>query len=412
MRIAIIGGGVSGLACAYLLHREHEVVLFEREGRAGGHTHTVNVDIAGQPCAVDTGFIVFNNRTYPNFIRLLDQLKVNPQPTQMSFSVSCPLSGIEYGSVGFNGLFAQRRNLVRPAHYRMLRDILRFNRESRALLGAPCGLSLGEYLAQGRYSDDFIDRYLLPMCAAIWSGSLDAAAQFPVDHFVEFFDNHGLLTVTRQPQWYVIQGGSHSYVKAMLDTLGSRVRTGQPVVSVIRHEKGVRVRTANEVEHFDQVIFACHSDQALALLENPSDAERDILGALPFQPNEVVLHTDRSLLPTNQRAWASWNYRVSGDRQKPATVTYHMNRLQSLDVAEEVCVTLNQSKEIEPSRILGRYIYDHPVYTLKAQQARERRGEINGQNRSYYCGAYWGNGFHEDGVRSALDVTRQFGVSL
>ncbi len=412
MRIAIIGSGISGLVCAHLLRRQHEVVLFEKEPRLGGHTHTVDVTLGGQQYAVDTGFIVYNDRTYPYFTKLLKQLRVQGLPTQMSFSVSCTRSGIEYGSIGFNGLFAQRSNLLRSDHYRMLRDIVRFNRESRRLLASPCGLSLGQYLENGDYSQDFIDRYLLPMCSAIWSGSLSTAGEFPADHFVEFFDNHGLLTVTRHPQWYVIHGGSREYVRRIALLMGDRARLNTPVESVQRHPDHVRVTTAQGTERFDQVIFACHSDQALRLLADPGPREQEILGQLPYQKNEVLLHTDRALLPRNPRAWASWNYRVSEDRERPATVTYHMNRLQQLNAPEELCVTLNQGEQVNEEKILGRYEYDHPVYTLSAQKARERRQEISGQNRTHFCGAYWRNGFHEDGVHSALDVTAQFGESL
>ena len=412
MKIAVVGGGISGLICSYLLRDKHEVVLFEKEPRLGGHTHTVDVSYGDQSYAIDTGFIVYNNRTYPNFIKFLNQLGVSGQPTQMSFSVSCERSGVEYGSVGFNGLFAQRGNLLNPSHYRMLRDILRFNRESKKLLTSPSKISIGDYLEQNGYSQEFMDRYLLPMCAAIWSGSLDVASQFPADHFVEFFNNHGLLTVTQQPQWYVIKGGSRSYVQAAHQLLGERIRLDSQVSSVKRIGQQVEIVSRQGKETFDRVIFACHSDEALALLDDPSQNEIDILSALPYQTNEVLLHTDRRLLPVNPRAWASWNYRVSDDRQRPATVTYHMNRLQGISAPVEFCVTLNQTQEVDQEQVLGRYHYDHPVYTLAAQQARERRDEINGQALSYYCGAYWGNGFHEDGVKSALDVCAQLGGHL
>lgn len=411
MRVAVIGGGIAGMACAWLLREHHDVVLFEKEPQLGGHAHTTDVAWGDASYAVDTGFIVYNDRTYPNFIRLLDRLGVAGQPTQMSFGVSCDESGVEYGSHSLNGLFAQRRNLVRRDHYRMLLDILRFNRESRALLGAPCGLSLGEYLTRGNYSTGFVRRYLLPMCGAIWSGSLESAAEFPADHFVEFFENHGLLTVADQPQWHVVRGGSREYVRALTAALGARVRSGTPVRSVRRHPRSVELELGGSRETFDRVVFACHSDQALALLADPSERESEILGGLPFQSNEVVLHHDESLLPRNRRAWASWNYRVTGDERRPATVTYHMNRLQQLPAPVELCLTLNLSERIDPRRVLARYRYDHPVYTRRSGDMRRRRAEIS-DGQTGYCGAYWENGFHEDGVRSALDVARPLGGVL
>lgn len=412
MRIAIVGGGISGLTCAWLLSTEHDVVLYEKENWIGGHTHTVDVDFDGHRYAIDTGFIVYNDRTYPNFIKLLDQLGVKGRATEMSFSVHCESSEIEYASRDLNALFAQRSNLLRPAHYRMLADILRFNRESPALLKSPCGLSLKDYVAKNGYSEAFVERYILPMCAAIWSGSLDAAGDFPADHFVEFFDNHGLLSVSGQPQWYTVDGGSREYVRALEEKLGERLRADSPVQSVSRDADKITIKTAQQSEHFDHVIFACHSDQALSLLSDPSDSEQDILGQLGYQANEVVLHHDNRLLPQRQRAWAAWNYRLVADRSRPATVTYHMNRLQGLEAPVDFCVTLNQGELIDDSKVLRRFEYSHPIFDLPSQLARERRDEIQQQNRTSYCGAYWGNGFHEDGVRSALDVTRRFGAQL
>lgn len=412
MKIAIIGGGISGLACAYALRDTHDVVLYEKNPALGGHVHTVDIEIASQRYAIDTGFIVYNTRTYPNFIRLLEQIKVRGQPTQMSFSVSCEYSGVEYGSVGVSGLFAQWRNFLRGSHYRMLLDILRFNRESKTLLRAPCGLSLGDYLAKRDYSEAFARRYLIPMCAAIWSGSMAVAEEFPVDHFVDFFEHHGLLTVTDQPQWYVIPGGSREYVRRLAAALGDRLRVDTPVSAVRRHADHVTVTCGGEAQDYDRVIFACHSDQALRLLADPSERERDILGAIPFQSNDVVLHHDTRLLPSNRRAWASWNYRATPDLQRPATVTYHMNRLQGLDAPVEFCVSLNQRDRIDPGKVLREFEYMHPLYTAASSTARARRPEINGVNRTHYCGAYWLNGFHEDGVRSALDIAQPLGGSL
>ncbi len=410
MRIAIIGGGIAGLTSAYQLHRQHEVVLFEKASAPGGHSWTVDVELEQGRWAVDTGFIVYNERTYPRFIRLLAELGISGKPTPMSFSVSDPVSGLEYASDGLGGIFAQRRNLLNPGHYRMVAEILRFNRQARQLLEQPCGLSLGDYLEQGDYSDAFVERYLLPMCAAIWSASLDEAGEFPADHFVEFFSNHGLLSVSDQPQWLVIPGGSREYVRRFAAILGSRIRSACPVDAVRRHPDRVEVLSQGRWESFDQVILACHSDQALALLQDPDERESEILGALPYQANEVILHTDEDLLPATRRAWASWNYNLAPDRTKPATLTYHMNRLQGLKAPVEFCVTLNQRQDIRPEAILDEFVYDHPVYTLSANAARGRRAEICGTGRTHYCGAYWYNGFHEDGVRSALDVTARLGA--
>ncbi len=410
MRVAVIGGGVSGLVSAYLLRDQHDVVLFEKGNAPGGHSWTVDVDVAGKSWAVDTGFIVYNERTYPHFISLMDELGIQGQPTNMSFSVSDPLSGVEYASDGLGGIFAQKKNLARPDHLRMVADILRFNRESLALLTNPCGLSLTDYLQRGNYSTAFIQRYLMPMCAAIWSASLEDSGEFPADHFVEFFHNHGLLTVSNHPQWLVIPGGSREYVRRFAGILGDRIRCGAAVEAVTRHPDRVEVEWNGTTETFDQVIFACHSDQALRLLKDPTANESAILGALPYQSNDVILHTDKSLLPKTRRAWASWNYRIDEDRSRPATLTYHMNRLQSLDAPVDFCVTLNQRDAIDPGMILGEYEYDHPVFTLAADAARKRRAEISGTDRTHYCGAYWYNGFHEDGARSAIDVARQLGV--
>lgn len=410
MRVAVIGGGVSGLVSAYLLRDQHEVVLYEKAEAVGGHSWTVDVEHEGDTWAVDTGFIVYNERTYPHFIRLLDELGLQGQPTNMSFSVSDPASEIEYASDGLGGIFAQKRNLLRPEHLRMVADILRFNRESLTLLTQPSGLSLTQYLEQGNYSEAFVQRYLMPMCAAIWSASLADSGEFPADHFVEFFHNHGLLTVSGQPQWLVVPGGSREYVRRFAARLGGRIRCSQAVESVSRHANHVDVVSNGQTESFDRVIFACHSDQALRLLADPTDREQNILGALPYQSNDVILHTDSSLLPRTRRAWASWNYRIDTDRSRPSTLTYHMNRLQGLDAPVDFCVTLNQRDAIDPASIRGEYVYDHPVYTLAADAARQRRQEINGASRTHYCGAYWYNGFHEDGVRSAIDVVRQLGV--
>ena len=415
MKIAIIGSGIAGLTSAYLLSRSHDITLFEAGDRIGGHTHTVNVTVEGQRYAVDTGFIVFNDWTYPNFIRLLGQIGVTFKPTEMSFSVCDRSSGFEYNGNTLNSLFAQRRNLLSPGFWGMLRDILRFNREAPLDLQAQrisADMTLGDYLDAGGYGPRFIRHYIVPMGAAIWSMSLADMLGFPLQFFVRFFKNHGLLSVSNRPQWCVIEGGSSSYIEPLTRSFREQIRLDCPVHRVERAADGVIIHSAAGTEAFDKVVFACHSDQALALLGDPSSAEQQILGALPYADNDVVLHTDTRLLPDRQRAWASWNYRLSGNPQTQAAVTYDMNILQGIDSATTFCVSLNQTSMINPLKILARYTYAHPQYSLAAVAAQARWEELCGAQHTYYCGAYWANGFHEDGVVSALRVAQAFGEAL
>lgn len=407
MRIAIVGGGISGLACAHALNGQHEVVLFEAADWLGGHTHTVDVELACGRHAVDTGFIVFNDRTYPHFIRLLAGLGISGQLSDMSFSVA--RNGLEYASHGLRGLFANPASVLSPAHLRMLRDILRFNQRSAELIDSGDERTLGEYIAQSDYSERFAQLYLYPLCAAIWSSSISDAQDFPAEHFVRFFSHHGLLQLRDRPAWRVVPGGSREYVRAIAASASAQLRINTPVHGVRRSETGVQVESEQGSEAFDKVIFACHSDQALRLLADPSEREREILGELPYTDNDVVLHTDTRILPRRKAAWASWNYRIGDDPAQPAAITYHMNRLQSLNASEEFCVTLNQRDAIDPARIIDQYVYAHPVYNPRSNRARARRDEINGHHNTYYCGAYWYNGFHEDGARSALDVAQALG---
>lgn len=407
MRIAIIGTGISGLSAAWALHRDHALTLFEAGDYIGGHTHTVDVEVQGRPYAVDTGFIVFNDWTYPQFIELLDQLQVASRPTQMSFSVRCERSGLEYNGETLNTLFAQRRNLFRPAFYRMIRDILRFNREAPALLEQEQDPSLDAYLRAGRYSREFIDHYILPMAAAIWSAEPVLMGQMPARFFVRFFKNHGLLSVRDRPQWRVISGGSRSYVEVLVAPFREHIRLNCPVEWLRRTPGQIEIKpVGGAVEYFDQVIIATHSDQALRLLADPSAQEREILGALPYQENDVVLHTDTRLLPQRRLAWAAWNYHLPAQPRDRVAVTYNMNILQGLEAPETFCVTLNRGDAIDPARILYRTTYHHPVFTTAGVQAQARRAEVSGVNRTWYCGAYWRNGFHEDGVDSGLAVAR------
>lgn len=409
MRIAIIGSGIAGNTIAYHLQREHDITVFEAGSHIGGHTHTHDIELDGRRHAVDTGFIVFNDRTYPNFIALLDELGVAWQPSHMSFSVRCEKTGLEYNGTNLNALFAQRRNLLRPAFYRMIQDILRFNRQALELLAEGPEIRLGDYLAQNGYGQDFIDYYIIPMGSAIWSTEARQMLQFPARFFVRFFHHHGMLTVNDRPQWRVIRGGSASYVEALTAGFRDRIRLNTPVAEVRRLKRSVRVKSVGGVEEsFDWVFFACHSDQALAMLKDPSAAEREVLGAIPYQENSIYLHTDRSLLPKRKLAWAAWNYHVTAKPLDRVAVTYNMNILQGLDAREQILVTLNHTDHINPAKVIKRLTYHHPVYTTAGTLAQARHGEISGINRTAYCGAYWRNGFHEDGVVSALAALRHF----
>ncbi|TVP89730.1 MAG: FAD-dependent oxidoreductase [Pseudomonadaceae bacterium] len=407
MRIAIIGSGISGLVCGYKLAAQHDLTVFEAADWVGGHTHTVDVEVNGQPYAIDTGFIVFNDWTYPNFIQLLNEIGVRSQPTEMSFSVHDPVTRMEYNGNNLNSLFAQRRNLLSPGFLGMVSDILRFNRQALRDLNEErisAETTLGDYLTAEGYGQRFIDHYIIPMGAAIWSMSLADMLAFPLQFFIRFFRNHGLLSVSDRPQWRVIQGGSRSYVEPLSAAFAERIRLNCPVQRVERTAHGVTIHSAAGSEAFDKVIFACHSDQALAMLSEPSEQELAILGAIGYADNDVVLHTDTRLLPDRKLAWASWNYRLGGDRQQPAAVTYNMNILQGLQAADTFCVSLNQTAAIDPDKILARFSYAHPQFSLPAQQAQQRWRELLGARHSYFCGAYWANGFHEDGVVSALRV--------
>lgn len=415
MKIAIIGSGIAGLTCAHLLNRRHDVTVFEAGDWVGGHTHTVQVSVEGRQYDVDTGFIVFNDWTYPNFIRLLGQLGVSFKPTEMSFSVNDPDSGLEYNGNNLNSLFAQRRNLLSPGFWGMLRDILRFNREAQRDLNElriDADMTLDDYLKAGGYGERFILHYIVPMGAAIWSMPMAEMLNFPLQFFVRFFKNHGLLSVSDRPQWQVIEGGSSAYIAPLTAAFKDRIRLNCPVKRVDRDEHGVVIHSPAGIEHFDKVVFACHSDQALQILASPSEAERAILGALPYADNEVLLHTDTQLLPTRKLAWASWNYRLSGAGHTHAAVTYDMNILQGIESDTTFCVSLNQSAGINPNKVLARFTYAHPQFSLAAVAAQNRWAELDGVQHTHYCGAYWANGFHEDGVVSALRVAAAFGETL
>jgi uncharacterized protein len=414
MKIAVVGAGVSGLTCAHLLHPEHDLTLFEAGPYAGGHTNTVRVDTVDETLHVDTGFIVYNDRNYPSFERLLERLGVPTKPSDMSFSVSDEQGEFEYNGSSPNGLFATRRHLVDPAFHRMVRDLLRFNREAPELIGLNgSGPSLGGFLEQGGYSDLFVQRLIVPQAAAVWSADPAQMWSFPASFLAEFFQNHGMFGASGRPDWRTVAGGARNYVQAITAPLGHRLRLSTPVERIERHDDRVELTPrGGEPESFDEVIVAAHADQALRMLADPSDAEREVLGAIPYQPNEAVLHTDRALLPRRKRAWASWNYHLLDEPAEQATVTYHMNRLQSLDTDEQICVTLNRGSAIHPDKVIQSFRYHHPVYTNAGLAAQKRFTEISGRRRTSYCGAYWGYGFHEDGVRSALRACERFGAAL
>jgi predicted NAD/FAD-binding protein len=417
MRIAIVGAGISGLTAAHLLDPVHDVTVFEAAGYAGGHTNTIRVDTPHETHRVDTGFIVFNDRNYPRFERLLRRLGVASQPSTMSFSVSDGRGDFEYSGASPNGLYAKRAHLVTPWFQRMMADLVHFNRAARSLArdgpasGPEAEISLGHWLEAQRFSRPFIDRLIVPQASAVWSADPAQMWTFPARFLAEFFDNHGMLGLRSRPRWRTISGGSSRYVEALAARLRGRLRLTTPVQSITRAPHGVLVRPrGGDAERFDEVVLATHSDQALALLGDATDLERELLGAIAYQDNEAVLHTDSAMLPRRRRAWASWNYHLLPDPGSRTTVTYHMNRLQSLSAEREFCVTLNRSEVIDPSRIIRRIGYAHPVYTPAGVAAQGRVREISGRNHTHFCGAYWGWGFHEDGVVSAERVAARLGV--
>jgi predicted NAD/FAD-binding protein len=415
-RIAIIGSGISGLTCGHLLHKSHHIKLFEANDYIGGHTNTVDVTVNNREYAIDTGFIVFNDWTYPNFIQLMDRLGVAKQATEMSFSVKHGQQNLEYNGNNLNSLFAQRSNVLRPDFWRMLKDIMRFNKLCKAAASSPNELkhlTLGQFIAQHKLGQPFADYYIYPMCSAIWSGSLEDMAGFPMPFFLQFFTHHGLLNITHRPQWYTLIGGSRSYIKPLTQGFREHIHLNSPVQQIKQAGSKWLVQSQNQWEEFDSVIMACHSDQALSLLAQPNSEQVSILEALRYSQNEVVLHTDTSVLPYRKLAWASWNYNVNNNTDNhSATVTYNMNILQKIVSDTTFCVTLNQNEIIHPDKILRTFSYSHPQYDNNFINAQQRRDVINGKDNLYFCGAYWYNGFHEDGVKSALDVCAYFGASL
>ena len=415
MKVAIIGSGISGLTAAYLLHKDHDITVFEANDYIGGHTHTHEIKQNDKLWSVDSGFIVYNEQTYPNFISLLQKLKVEVQKTSMGFSVKSPSTNLEYSGGSLNTIFAQRKNLLKPSFLIMLKDVLRFNRIAvKELLTVDQSTTISDFLKRHNFSSHFIENYIIPMGAAIWSTAAEKTTEMPAAFYIRFFKNHGLLQVFNRPQWFVIKGGSKSYVKKIIAGFKENILLSSAVKGVVRTPDGVMIYHDKDKDpiKFDKVIFATHSDQALALLKDPSDNELSILSALPYQKNIAILHTDNSLMPKIKTTWSSWNYLLSGDPGKPVTLTYNMNILQSLDAQPDFLVTLNSSSEIDPTKIIKKIEYHHPLFTVDGVKAQKRKTEISGANNTFYCGAYWGNGFHEDGVNSALEVCKDFGVLL
>jgi predicted NAD/FAD-binding protein len=414
MRIAVIGAGISGCLAARLLATRHEVTLYEQDSQLGGHARTVEVPLGGVTHAVDVGFMVFNERTYPNFCRMLDLLGVESRPSDMSFSVNDPATGLEYQGSGLRGLFAQRRNALSPSFLRMIGDILRFNREARRAVASGAvreGATVGDFVRSGRFGVRFVKHYLTPMAAAIWSCKPQVILQFPAAFLLGFFANHGLLQIRDRPQWRTIVGGSRRYVAALLDGMQGNVRIGDPVTAVQRGAGNIEVHTeTGAFEAFDEIVMATHADQTLRLLQNPTENERSLLEAFPYQANRAVLHTDATSLPTRIDAWASWNYRLTDDDS--ATVTYDLGRLQGFAAPGDLLLTLNDDRHIDQSKVIRSFEFTHPAYSGRSIDAQRRWSEISGRQGVHYCGAYWGYGFHEDGVKSALAVAKHFGIGI
>jgi len=416
MKIAIVGSGISGLTCAYILHKDHDITLFEKNDYIGGHTHTHDIENEGDIWSIDSGFIVYNERTYPNFIKILDQLGVERQLTRMGFSVKSEKSDLEYAGHSVNGLFAQRSNLFSPSFIRMLRSMWRFNSEAPVdLKSLTPEISLGEYLTSKNYSEEFIKHYIIPIGAAIWSTVPHKMMNISAIFFIRFFENHGLLQIVDRPNWWVIKGGSKRYVEKMVHGFEDKIRLNSPVKNVKRENDIVTVHFGSDgqnIETFDAIIFGTHSDQSLAMLEMPTPEEQDILSSIRYQNNKALLHFDDSILPKRKMAWSSWNYLLDENQESPVALTYNMNILQSLRSKRTFCVSLNSNDLVDESKVIKHLSYDHPLFTVSSIEAQKRKNEISGKNNTYYCGAYWQNGFHEDGVVSALDVCKYLGAVL
>lgn len=416
MKIAIIGSGISGMATAYYLAKEHDVHLFESTNRIGGHTNTIDVFVNNKNYSVDTGFIVFNNKNYPLFSALMQELGVPYQDSFMSFSVKAEENGLEYNGTSINSLFCQRKNFFNPKFYRMILEIMSFNKEATSYYlehmheNKQDLMTIEDFAHLKGYGKEFIEHYLIPMGAALWSASRGEMKKFPLDFFVRFFHHHGMLTVDGRPQWHVIKGGSNSYIPKLTASYANKIHLNSKVEKVKRTEQGIHVIVNGETIQFDQVVFASHADQTLSMLDNPSLLEKEILGAFSYRPNDVLLHTDTSILPKSKLGWASWNYYVPKIERERVAVTYNMNILQNIQSSTTFLVSLNMDDLIDEKKVLKKIPYSHPVFDLSASNAQKRWGEISGKDRIHFAGAYWGNGFHEDGTRSAHQVAKTFGV--
>ena len=408
MKIAIIGSGISGNTLAYYLNPHHQITLFESNDRVGGHSHTHHIDIFNQKVSVDTGFIVFNKKTYPNFLKLLHELKVPYENSAMSFSVKDSQKDFEYNGTSLNALFAQRKNFMNPRFYKMISEILRFNKSSIILLSSDEEISLGDYLKREGYSDFFKKYYILPMGSAIWSSNIKTMMEFPAKFFIQFFNNHGMLNINDRPQWLTISGGSINYVNKMIEPFRKKIKLNQNIKYVERKKDHIAIHHKDRIEKFDWVFFACHSDEALKLIKSPGLHEKNILKAIPYTDNEVVLHYDDHFMPKRKLAWAAWNYHIDDNANSPASLTYNMNILQNLKTEAPLLVTLNPMQKINKKKIIKTLSYAHPQYSLRSIEAQSKYHLISGVNRTSFAGAYWGNGFHEDGVKSALDAIQQF----
>tara|TARA_B100000795_G_scaffold258622_1_gene232845 strand:+ start:433 stop:1674 length:1242 start_codon:yes stop_codon:yes gene_type:complete len=407
MKIAIVGSGISGNTIAHLLHKKHNITLFEKNNRIGGHSHTHNIEINGSPISVDTGFIVFNKKTYPLFSSLLRELDVAHEDSKMSFSVFSKKTGLEYNGTSLNTLFSQRRNIFNPKFIKMIFEILRFNKESLGLLNTSKELSLGDYLAKNTYSDYFLKNYILPMGSAIWSSNLETMIKFPAKFFVTFLHNHGMLNINNRPQWLTISNGSKSYVQKLCYPFIDNIRLNSNIKFIERKSNKVIVHSKYGSENFDYIFMACHSNEALAILKDASNNEKEILGAIPYTNNEVYLHTDSSIMPKYKLSWAAWNYNIDSKESEPITLTYNMNILQNIKIETPVLVTLNPKGCIDPKKIIKKLNYAHPTFSIDSINAQKKHHIISGINRTFFAGAYWGNGFHEDGVKSAYDSVKQ-----
>ena len=408
MKIAIVGSGISGNSLAYTLSKEHDITLFEKNNRLGGHSHTHEITSQGKKINVDTGFIVFNKKTYPLFTKLLDELNVHYEKSDMSFSVFSKDRNFEYNGTTLNTLFSQRRNIFNYKFIKMIYEIIKFNKVALTLLSAKTEISLETFLRQNNFSDYFCKNYILPMGSAIWSSNINSMLKFPAVFFVKFFNNHGMLNINDRPQWLTVTNGSKEYVEKLTASIKKNIKLNCPVKTVKRNKDSVEIKSSDGTEIFDYIFFACHSDEALKLIIDPSAQEKKVLSSIPYSKNEVTLHTDESIMPNNKLTWAAWNYNIDSTDDMPIALTYNMNILQNLKTQQTILVTLNDNGNINPKKVLKKINYDHPLFSLRSVEAQKSYGIISGVNRTGYAGAYWGNGFHEDGISSAYNAIKFF----